>query len=277
MLSAAFTSAVSSNVSVINTSRNTVVHTVNAGTAPWKVAFTPNGDDADVSHDGNNGIVTVSGTDGLVGLLFTGDYPVLSWAPFVIAGMAVARLDLKTAAVRTRLLLIGAALAIAGYGLSWLALGLFPGARTSISAVTDGASPLNAWWSDTGGDPTANVPAWLLVAAPHSETTLSIVGNTGVALAVLACCCTVVERHRRLRGLLFPVTAVGSMSLTAYVANILGIRAAGIEDVPGSPLWVLLAFAVTIMVLAVAWRRHFRRGPLEYLLTLATKPAGYIR
>ncbi len=226
---------------------------------------------------GDDPLARVSGTDGMVGLLFTGDYPVLTWAPFLIAGMAVARLDLTAAAVRTRLLLTGAALAVVGYGSSWLALGLFPWARTSIAAVTDGASPLNAWWSDTGGDPTANTPAWLLVAAPHSETTLSILGNTGVALAVLACCCALVERRRRLRGVVSPVTAVGSMSLTAYVANILGIRAAGIEDVPGSSLWVLLCFVVAVMVSAVAWRRHFRRGPLEYLLALATKPAGYIR
>ncbi|MFD7668784.1 DUF418 domain-containing protein [Streptomyces sp. NPDC059788] len=227
-----------------------------------------------VHHDP---LARVSGTDGVLGLLCTGDYPVLSWVPFVIAGMAVARLDLTTAAVRTRLLLTGGALMAAGYGVSWLLLRLLPQARAAISAVTDGASPSSAWWSDAVGDPTANTPAWLLVAAPHSETTPSVLGNTGVALVVVVCCCALVGRHRRLRALAAPVTAIGTMSLTAYVAHILVIRALGIEDVPGSPLWVLGCFAVIMMVFAMLWKRLFRRGPLEYLLNMATLPATYIR
>ncbi|WP_079027369.1 DUF418 domain-containing protein [Streptomyces rimosus] len=225
----------------------------------------------------NDPLARISGTDGVMGLLLTGDYPVLSWVPFVIAGMAVARLDLTTAAVRGRLLLTGAALMVAGYGTSWLMLHLLPQARAAISAVTDGASSSSAWWSDTMGGPTANTPAWLMVAAPHSETTPSIVGNTGVALVVIVCCFTVVERHRRLRTLAAPVTAIGTMSLTAYVAHILVIRALGIENVPGSPLWMLCCFVVAMMAFAMVWKRHFRRGPLESLLNTATAPAKYIR
>ncbi|MEN2416988.1 DUF418 domain-containing protein [Streptomyces rimosus] len=79
------------------------------------------------------------------------------------------------------------------------------------------------------------------------------------------------------RALAAPVTAIGTMSLTAYVAHILVIRAPGIEDVPGSPLWVLCCFVVAVMVFAMAWKRHFRRGPLESLLNTATAPAAHIR
>ncbi|GAA2346413.1 hypothetical protein SVIO_004160 [Streptomyces violaceusniger] len=59
--------------------------------------------------------------DGIVSLLLTGGYPALTWVPFVIAGMAAARLDLAATAVRIRLALTGVALAVTGYGGSWLA------------------------------------------------------------------------------------------------------------------------------------------------------------
>ncbi|MET9876424.1 hypothetical protein ABZZ36_17575 [Actinacidiphila glaucinigra] len=70
----------------------------------------------------------ISGGDGLPDLLVTGDHPVLTWLPFIVAGMAVARLDLGRRGVRSRPAVRGAALTAAGYGGSWLALHLVPGA-----------------------------------------------------------------------------------------------------------------------------------------------------
>jgi hypothetical protein len=54
----------------------------------------------------------------VLGLLFTGFYPTITWMPFVIAGMAPARLDLSQVAVRWRLAALGAALTVAAYGMS---------------------------------------------------------------------------------------------------------------------------------------------------------------
>lgn len=70
-------------------------------------------------------------TDGFMELLFTGEYPVLTWMSFMLVGMAVARLDLTRNAVRTQLVLTGGALAVLGYGGSWLALRLVPHARAA--------------------------------------------------------------------------------------------------------------------------------------------------
>lgn len=217
--------------------------------------------------------------DGLVSLLFTGSYPALTWIPFVIAGMAVARLDLAATAVRTRLAITGAVLAVLGYGGSFLALHLVPGALKALgeSAWGEGGSAASAWWSDTWGYPSGGTPAGLLVASPHSETTLSVLANTGVALAVLMGCLAAVDAFPRLRRLARPVIAVGSMSLSAYVFHVLGIRLLGIEELPGSPLHVLLAFIAAVSVLATLWSRRFRRGPLEWLLGKATQPAELIR
>ncbi|MER8478639.1 heparan-alpha-glucosaminide N-acetyltransferase domain-containing protein [Mesorhizobium sp. M1163] len=49
-------------------------------------------------------------------LMVSGDYPAITWAPFVIAGMAIARLDLSTQAMHWRLGLAGGALAVSGHG-----------------------------------------------------------------------------------------------------------------------------------------------------------------
>ncbi|MGW0710122.1 DUF418 domain-containing protein [Streptomyces sp. NPDC002643] len=217
--------------------------------------------------------------DGLVSLLFTGGYPALTWVPFVVAGMAVARLDLTATAVRVRLALTGVALAVLGYGGSWLALRLVPGALAKVgeSGVDGDGAAASAWWSDTWGWPSGESPYALLVASPHSETTLSIVGNTGVALTILVGCLAAVDAFPRLPRLARPVVAVGSMSLTAYVLHVLGIHALGIEELPGSPVHVLVGFLLVVSVFATLWSRYVRRGPLEWLLGKATKPAERVR
>ncbi|UUU19846.1 DUF418 domain-containing protein [Streptomyces sp. DSM 40750] len=223
-------------------------------------------------------LARMSGTDGFVELLFTGEYPVLTWMPFLLAGMAVARLDLTRSATRAQLALTGGVLAVLGYGGSWLALRLVPHARATVAAATDGDSAASAWWSDTVGHLVDDAPAaWLLVGAPHSQTTFSILGNTGVALLVVALCVTAMDRLPRLRRLATPVCAVGMTALTAYVLHILAIRRFGMEEENGPALVGLLLFSLTAMLLATAWTRWFRRGPLEYLLHISTRPARSIR
>ncbi|MEV6742327.1 DUF418 domain-containing protein [Streptomyces sp. NPDC051104] len=230
-------------------------------------------------------LARISGTDGIIELSFTGKYPALTWMPFLIAGMAVARLDLTRPGIRSRLALTGAALTLLGYGGSWLVLRLVPSALTAVAAATDGGSTASAWWSDTVGEPEGHTPlAWLLVAAPHSQTTFSILGNTGVALVVVAACLTGAHRMPRLTHLATPVAAVGMTALTVYVLHIVALwfftdvwHVAAIEDETMSALPVLAGFIAAATLLATAWTRRFRRGPLEHLLHIATRPARHIK
>ncbi|MEU5540605.1 heparan-alpha-glucosaminide N-acetyltransferase domain-containing protein, partial [Streptomyces sp. NPDC020362] len=169
-------------------------------------------------------LARITGTDGLIELLFTGEYPVLTWMPFLIAGMAVARLDLGRPGVRSRLALVGGVCTVLGYGGSWLALRLVPHALSAVAAATDGGSASSAWWSDTVGDPEGSTPpAWLLVAAPHSQTTFSIVGNMGVALVVLSTCLALSGGMPRLSRSAAPLAAVGRTALTLYVLHIVAL------------------------------------------------------
>jgi hypothetical protein len=147
---------------------------------------------------GGRSFPTVGQTDGIVSLLFTGGYPALTWVPFVIAGMAVARLDLATTAVRIRLALTGVALAVTGYGGSWLALRLVPGAAEALRKTAGGPGKSSMSSASPGSDGIfGDTPAGMLVASPHSEATLSIVSNTGVAILVITACLAVMDAFPR--------------------------------------------------------------------------------
>lgn len=211
---------------------------------------------------------------GVLRLLLDGAYPVLTWMPFVLVGLAVGRLDLRSTAVRLRLLVTGLGLAGIGFGGSWFALHVFGGLR-ALSPLLDALSPMAEELGKTplellqmshfGTVPTAN-PAMLLLDAPHSGTTFEIVGSTGCALVVLALCLFVGDR---LRAVLSPLTAVGAMALTVYTAHAVALKflvdAAGpaLVENPWLPLAGLLLGSVLFCGL---WRPFLGRGPLERLL-----------
>ncbi|MCX4860491.1 DUF418 domain-containing protein [Streptomyces canus] len=208
--------------------------------------------------------------DGPVSLFFTGGYPALTWVPFVIAGMAVARCDLAATAVRIRLALTGVALAVTGYGGSWLAVRLVPGAAAAVRKAEEGSGSSMGSVSPDSIGIFGDSPAGMLASAPHSEATLSIVAATGVAILVITVCLAAVDAFPRLRRLAGPVIAVGSMSLTAYVFHIVAIWLLDTEGAAVQPLYILLGFIVSVTVLATFWSRFVQRGPLEWLMGRAT-------
>jgi uncharacterized membrane protein YeiB len=212
---------------------------------------------------------------GVLDLLLTGFYPTITWMPFVIAGMALARLDLSATAVQRRVAALGAALTVAAYGMSLLLAGkdaLRSTAEDGPSSGGSGAMPL-----DSGSfEPQASM---LLTAGPHSGTTFDIIGSVGVAILVIVGATVAMDRLPRLRRLAKPVIAVGTMSLTAYVGHFVAQSMLSMPTGKSSQQsWVpLLMFVLGAIVFAAVWSRFFRRGPLEYLLHAATKPAKHIR
>ncbi len=216
--------------------------------------------------------------DGPVSLFFTGGYPALTWVPFVIAGMAVARCDLAAKAVRMRLALTGVALAVTGYGGSWLAVRLVPGAAEAVRKAEEGPgrSSVSSVPPDSIGI-FGDTPAGMLASAPHSEATLSIMAATGVAILVITACLAAMDAVPRLRRLAKPVIAVGSMSLTAYVYHIVAIWLLDTETSAVPPLHILLGLIASVTVLATLWSRFVKRGPLEWLMGRATGLARHIR
>lgn len=132
---------------------------------------------------------------------------------------------------------------------------------------------------DSGSAESAFPVSSLFTAGPHSGTTFDIIGSVGVAILVIVGATVAMDRLPRLRRLAGPVVAVGTMSLTAYVGHFViqgwlpGLGATNDEE-----SWLtLISFVLGAIVFAAIWSRFFRRGPLEYLLNAATKPAKHIR
>ncbi|GHC69941.1 membrane protein [Streptomyces violaceochromogenes] len=226
---------------------------------------------------------------GVLDLLFTGFYPTITWMSFVVAGMALARLDLSQTAVQWRMAALGLALTATAYGMSLLLAG-----KDALDSLAEGGGSSGSSGSMSGGsgsmsggsgpmppdggsfEPQASM---LLTAGPHSGTTFDIIGSVGVAILVIVGATVAMDRLPRLRRLAKPVIAVGTMSLTAYVGHFV---AQSLLSMPGGTStqqsWVpLLMFVLGAIVFAATWSRFFRRGPLEYLLNAATKPAKHIR
>ncbi|MEV6874548.1 DUF418 domain-containing protein [Amycolatopsis sp. NPDC051128] len=217
------------------------------------------------------------GAVSVLDLFVTGFYPVITWMPFVIAGMALARLDLTARTIQRRLAMVGPALIALGYGTPWLASLLFPGLWAAMEAPAG---------RDMGPkfDP-AGSPWTLLTAGPHTGTTFDIVGSLGVAITVILAATVAMDRLPRLRRLAGPIIAVGTMSLTAYVGHFVassffvpGQGADAPAEAANQTSWTpVLLFILGAILFATIWSRFFRRGPLEHLLNAATKPVRHLR
>ncbi|GGR18833.1 membrane protein [Streptomyces aurantiogriseus] len=227
---------------------------------------------------------------GALDLLLTGFYPALTWMSFVIAGMALGRLDLSCGTILKRLAALGATLTAAAYGMSLLLAG--KGALRSLAEDGPSSGGSGSMPTGSGSMPTGSgsmpadagsfpdMPAsFLLKAGPHSGTTFDIIGSVGIAILVIVGATVAMDRLPRLRRLAKPVIAVGTMSLTAYVGHFVAQSLLSTPAGTGTQQsWLpLIMYVLGAILFAAIWSRFFRRGPLEYLLNAATKPAKHIR
>lgn len=196
----------------------------------------------------------------LTTLLVTGYYPVLCWAAYLCAGLAVGRLDLRSRVVQVRLALGGAVLAAVSSGAS--ALLLDAGGRTAV-ALTDPARGVSE--NQYGNVPTTT-PWWLAVDAPHASTPPDLLLTTGTSLLVLGLALLVCT-HPRAARLLRPVAAAGSMTLTLYALHVV-VVASTTQD---RPVLLWAAQAVGLCGYAVVWLRVLPRGPLESVVASVSR------
>lgn len=173
----------------------------------------------------------------LVDWLLTGYYPALLWLPLLLAGLLCARAGLDSARVRVAMVGLGVTASVAGYG---------------AAAVLPGVD-----------------------ATAHSSTTAELLGAGGLAIAIIGVALLTLDgREPRRIALLIaaPLTALGRVALTVYVAHVLVISAlaplgpAGrFEAAVGIPLLVVMALGG--IGLGLALNAVGRRGPLEWLLS----------
>ncbi|MGI5480157.1 heparan-alpha-glucosaminide N-acetyltransferase domain-containing protein [Streptomyces lavendofoliae] len=222
-------------------------------------------------------------TDALDTLLLSGAYPWLTYFPYVVVGMALGRLaDLRRTGAARRLLGWGALLALAGHGLSALALGPGGGREALLRAIVRGHAyavnapdPVQAVLNRQAGAIPSTSWAWLLVDGPYSQTPFETVANIGASLLLLGLAVAVC-RGRAMETLLRPLAVVGTMGLSVYAVHVLA--RAELHPHHGWP--ALGAFCGVSLVACAVWAFVFRatplrRGPLEWALhAMMPKPAG---
>lgn len=178
--------------------------------------------------------------------LFYGEYPMLTWLAFLLAGLLLARADLRQRPTATLALAFGTLAAALGYGSTLL----IPG----------------------------------ITAEAHSGTTAEVVGSGGVAVAIigglsLLDSATGWGEHgaRVLRFVLTPIAAAGAMALTLYTAHAIVLAiirwTSPDPDRWQVPWWTFPALALAALVVATLWRRFVGPGPLEAGLRALTRLA----
>jgi uncharacterized membrane protein YeiB len=172
---------------------------------------------------------------------------------------------------------LGAAVALAGYGASYVALHPLGGRAALLGVFTDvphdQAGEIVDFGLTQGGFGTfpTHPWQWILGSAPHSGTPFEIIGSTGIALMVMGLSLLAARSVPRF---VAPAATLGRFPLTVYVGHILALALlAWMGMVTGGWLW-MLGFAVLPIVLANLWDHYLGRGPLERGLTWVGDRAG---
>lgn len=202
----------------------------------------------------------------LADLLLTGYYPALPWLAYLLAGMALGRLDLSGRRVPVRLVAGGLCLAVIAVAVSRLCTAT-PAVREALvsSRLTthDELLALLAG-SQHGSTPTGGAWQWLLVVSPHSATPFDLAQTIGSALVVLGLCLGLAAVLPRAgRRSLAVLAGAGSVPLTLYSLHVL-MRTPDVwpDEDPGTFGW----HVAVVLAVGAAFALARRRGPLEWLV-----------
>jgi hypothetical protein len=200
-------------------------------------------------------------------LAFTGYYPAVPWLAYLLAGLAVGRLDLRRSGTAGTLVVWGAVLAVVSalvsralldrpgvmgtLGETFTGPGLQATMATTLEHGLYGTTPTGSWW-------------WLAVRAPHTATPFDLAHSIGSALVVIGIC---LVAGRLLPTVLAVALGAGAMTLTLYTAHV-ALRAPGLWD--GDDTETYLAQAAVALAVGALYRLGRRRGPLEEVLARAS-------
>ncbi len=196
----------------------------------------------------------------LTELTFTGYYPVVPWLAYLLAGMALGRLDLSRGSTTVRVGVVGAVAAVGAWVVS-AALLEVPGVRgtlsdtftgpgwegtlsTTLDSGLYGTTPTGSWW-------------WLAVDSPHTATPFDLAHTIGTSLLVIALCVAAGRVAPTALALLF---GAGAMTLTLYTAHV-ALRTQGMWD--ADTMGTFLGQVAAVLLVGAAYRLARRRGPLE--------------
>ncbi|GAA2005915.1 heparan-alpha-glucosaminide N-acetyltransferase domain-containing protein [Microbacterium ulmi] len=172
------------------------------------------------------------------------EYPFVVWIAFLVAGMAVGRLPLRSWRTGLLLVAIGGAVSLVGYGFGHLwreATGVVPG---------EGGFLDHAFQVD-----------------PHSSGMGEVFGSGGFAILVIGL--SLLVTRGAVGAVLAPLRALGSMPLTAYSGQIVALAVMQATIEPGNwpnemrVLEMFVPFTLVTILFCTAWALLVGRGPIE--------------
>lgn len=197
--------------------------------------------------------------DGLISdLFFNGLHPVFPWMVFLLLGMWLGRLDLRSDATRNKVLVASLAAMFVGEWIDTIAL---------QNPEWLGLDDMQSLW---------------LTAWPRPPRPLYMITATGTAVASIALCISVTQPRPR-SGWVVALAATGQLAFTLYIAHAIVIvipQMHGLFEQPTLAISLFYSFAFYLAAIAASvwWRRRFAQGPLEGLIrqiTSRTTPAPW--
>jgi uncharacterized membrane protein YeiB len=188
-------------------------------------------------------------------LFFNGFHPVIPWAAFLLVGMWLGRQDLFDPAVRKRILVRAASVALATEAVSALLVSLFSAGATKIEKEY-----IEAF-----------LGTWSMPPLP-----LYLLAGGGTAIVVITRCVAFARAHPSSK-LLSPMVATGQLAFTLYIAHVvLGmgvLEAYGLQELRSLPLALgsALVFCALAVLFSYAWRKRYEKGPLEWVMRKVTR------
>lgn len=194
----------------------------------------------------------------------TGYYPAAAWLAYLLAGLGIGRLALRSRGTAVALVLGGGLLAALASGASSLLLGPLGGhdRLAEVVSVEPGTSVEQVVGEPRFGNVPTDSAWWLATDAVHSSTPPDLLATTGTAALVLGASLLLAGR------LTTPLAAVGSMPLTLYAAHVVVLATTDSDD----PFRYYLTQVAVALVAASLWRRYVGRGPLEAAVAAAARP-----
>ena len=220
--------------------------------------------------------------------IISGSYPLTAWFTYGVAGMLVHRYLIHSRMLQWISLVAGVVLAVIGVNArSWISdqLPAPEDPRMYDQLTTDPTPAAGVAGGGPGGamnsTPDIQSTWWYtyLGPEPHMGGLIDVATSIAVSVAVIALCLLITALPLG-RTILYPLRAMGSMSLTVYVAHVLTAAMILTND-NNNPAWSSseqpathpLALGVTIVVAivcAMIWKQCFRRGPLEWVMHVLT-------
>lgn len=238
----------------------------------------------------------------MVEVMHSGTYTGLVFMAFIFAGMGIGRLRIDVRRIQVILLAVGAVVSAAGYLGGYLTTNMIlnrpevPVSPISTSVVDGSGS--SSWMPGSGsssGTSGSNSISWIpggdsglgpdwnpgyewpgldafSGAEPHSGTIFEALGSGGLAIAIIG---FLLLTGSWLKWVLYPLAAVGSMSLTAYSAHIilLWFKPGWVGTFDAHP-WLITVGS--LLLFCTLWKLAFARGPLEWLIWKVSMKAATV-